>query len=143
MKVPANEKNLASLSILPLGEVELERYNTDRETSPSSYIWSAPINFSGSNGSAKRIVDNGNHNIATDTPLENASISTSSSISSHRECDLHQVHKTWKLTELPQSQKVILGRWVYKQKKDFVKLKTWVKHRYFIIVFGLAKRQRK
>ncbi len=74
--VPANGKNFVPSSILPLGEVELERYDTDRETSPSSHIWSASINFSGSNRSDKGTVDNGNHNIATDTPLENASIST-------------------------------------------------------------------
>ena len=31
------------------------------------------------------------------------------------ECDLPQVNKTWELTELPQGQKVLPGRWVYKK----------------------------
>ena len=82
VNVPAGGKNLAPSSILPLGEVELELYDTDSETSPSSQIWSASINFSGSNRSDKGTVDNGDHNIATDNLLENASISASSSLSS-------------------------------------------------------------
>ena len=82
VNVPANKKNLALSSILPLREVELERYDTNGETSPSSHIWSASINFSESNGSDKSIVDNGNHNIAMDTPLENSSISALYSLSS-------------------------------------------------------------
>ncbi len=69
-------------SLLPLGEVELEWYDTDNGANLSSQIWSASSNFSGSNGSDKDIVDDGDHNIATDTPLENASINTSSSLSS-------------------------------------------------------------
>lgn len=72
----------APSSILPLGEVELEWYDTDSETNPPSHISSASINFSGSNGSNKDIADNGDHNIDMDTPLENASISASSSLSS-------------------------------------------------------------
>ena len=72
----------ASSSIIPLGEVELEWYDTDSEANLPSDIWSASTNFSGSNGSDRGIVDDGDHNIATDTPLENASISTSSSLSS-------------------------------------------------------------
>lgn len=39
---------------------------------------SASTNFSGSNGSNKNIADNGDHNIAIDTPLKNISISVSS-----------------------------------------------------------------
>ena len=219
VNVPTSGKSLAPSSILPLGEVELERYDTDSETSPSSHIWSASINFSGSNGSNKGTVDNGDHNIATDTPLENASISASSSLSSRSqapilpkspsiaepeqlvqsgrpkrsrakptdyaqlnnsrnprlkddskgpkrgssvrvckiivgsdtpqndqklqcaeidqwvegvkgEYDLHQVNKTWELTELPQGRKVIPGRWVCKEKKGFRETedvgKAWV-----------------
>ena len=38
VNIPASRKNLAPSSILPLGEVELERYNTDSETSPFSHI---------------------------------------------------------------------------------------------------------
>ncbi len=232
VNVPTSGKSLASSSILPLGEVELERYDTDSETNPFSHIWSASINFSGSNRSNKGTVDNGDHNIATDTPLENASISASSSLSSRSqapilpkspsiaepeqfvqsgrpkwsrakltdyaqlnnsrnprlkddskgpkrgssirvckiivgsdtpqndqklrcaeidqwveglkgEYDLHQVNKTWELTELPQGRKVIPGRWICKEKKSFVKLKAWVKHGYFVILFGQAKRRRK
>ena len=59
------------------------------------------------------------------------------------ECDLLQVNKTWELTELPQGQNVISGRWLHKEKKGFVKLKTWVKHGYFVIVLELAKGRRK
>ena len=73
----------APSSILPLGEVELEWYDTNSETTQSSHIWSASTNFSGSNGSDRGTVDNGDHNIAIDTPLENATISTSFSLSSH------------------------------------------------------------
>ncbi len=197
-------------SILPLEKVELEWYNTDSEANLSSQIWSASSNFSGSNGSDEDIVDDGNHKITTDTLLENASISTSSSLSSRsqtptlpesqdiadqepvvhsgrpkrsitkptnyaqsndpwnnrlrnnnqaktsneprrgfavraskinvesdtpqnyqqaircaekdqweeavkEEFDLHQVNKTWELTELPQGRKVLLGRWVLKK----------------------------
>lgn len=32
------------------------------------------------------------------------------------EFDSHQVNKTWELAKLPQGQKVIPGRWVYKKK---------------------------
>ena len=82
MNVSVSEKNLAPSSILPLGEVELEQYDTDAEISLSLSIWSASINFSGSNMSNKSIIDNGDYNITMDTPLENASISASSSLSS-------------------------------------------------------------
>ena len=47
-----------------------------------SHIWSASINSFGSDGSDRGIVDNGDHNIAIDTLFENASISTSSFLSS-------------------------------------------------------------
>ncbi len=70
-------------SIPPLGEVELEWYDTDSEANFSSQIWSASSNFSESHKSDKNIVDDDDHNIATDTTLENASISTSSSLLSH------------------------------------------------------------
>lgn len=70
----------APSSILSLREVELEWYDTDSEASLSSHIWSASTNFSGSNWSDRGIVDNGDHNIATDNPLENAFLSTSSSV---------------------------------------------------------------
>ena len=80
--VHASGKILTPSSILPLGEVELEWYDEDIETSPSSHIWSASTNFSGNNGSDRGTVDNGDHNIATDTLLENAYISASSSLSS-------------------------------------------------------------
>ena len=72
----------APSSILPLGEDELEWYDTDSETTPSSHIWSTSANFSGSNGSDKGTVDNGDQNITIDTPLENASVRASSSLSS-------------------------------------------------------------
>ncbi len=72
--------------------------------------------FSRSNGSDKDTFDNVNHNIATDTHLENASITTSSSLSYYKKCDLQQVNKSQKLTELPQGQKVIPGRWLYNEK---------------------------
>lgn len=74
------DKLEAPSSILPLGEVELEWYDTDSETNPSSYISSAFINFSESNGSDKGKADNGDHNIAMNTPLENSSVSASSSL---------------------------------------------------------------
>ena len=153
VNVPASRKILAPSSILPLGEVELEWYDTNSETSPSSHIWSASANFSISNGSDRGTVDNGDHNIATDTPLENASISASPPLSSHshdewiegakEECDLHQVNKTWELTELPQGRKVIPGRWVCKKKTGFGKSKTWVEHEHFVIMLKLAKKRRK
>lgn len=72
----------ATPSILLWREVELEWYDTDSEASPSSHIWSASTIFSGINGSDRGTVDDGDHNITTDTPLENAFISASSSLSS-------------------------------------------------------------
>lgn len=71
----------ASSPILPLGKNDLKWYDTDSETTLSAHIWSASTNFSRSNGSNKAIVDNSDHNIANDTSLENASISTSPSLS--------------------------------------------------------------
>ena len=76
------DKLEAPSSILLLEEVELEWYDTDSETNPSSHILSASKKFSGSNRSNKGIGDNGDPNIAMDTPLENASISASSLLSS-------------------------------------------------------------
>lgn len=36
------------------------------------------------------------------------------------EFDLHQVNKTWKLTELSQSRKMLFGCWVYKKKYNSI-----------------------
>ena len=84
VNVSTSRKILTPSSFLPLEEVELEWYDTDGdgETSPFSLIWSASIVFSRSNESNKGTVDNGNHNIAMDTSLENTSIRISSSFSS-------------------------------------------------------------
>lgn len=82
INIPGGEKILAPFYILPLEKVELEWYGTDNETSPSLHIWSTSTKFSKSNKSKRGTVDNGDHNIALDTLLENAFISASLSLSS-------------------------------------------------------------
>lgn len=76
------DKLEAPSPILPLGGDELKWYDINSETISSSHIWSAATNFPGGNGSDRGTVDNGDHNVTNDTPLGNASTSTSSSLCS-------------------------------------------------------------
>lgn len=75
-----NWDKLEVSSILLLGEVKLKWYNIDSEANLFSQISSAFINFSKNNESNKSIVDDGNYYIATNTFLENVSISILSSL---------------------------------------------------------------
>ena len=77
-----NWDELEAPSILPLREVELEQYDIDSEKSLFLHIWSTSTNFSESNRSNRSIIHDSNHNITTNTFLENVSISVLSSLSS-------------------------------------------------------------
>ena len=63
----ADREKLEAPSILSLGQVELELYDSDSEIDLSSHIWSAFTKFFRSNGSDRGTVDDGDHNIAIDT----------------------------------------------------------------------------